>query len=41
VGGVRQQQYVLATPGQAATPVSQVIYIKYKITNIYFFIQLK
>ncbi|XP_061384921.1 uncharacterized protein LOC116776750 isoform X1 [Danaus plexippus] len=26
VGGVRQQQYVLATPGQAATPVSQVIF---------------
>ncbi|CAG4958033.1 unnamed protein product [Colias eurytheme] len=26
VGGVRQQQYVLATPGQTATPVSQVIF---------------
>ncbi|XP_075989109.1 uncharacterized protein LOC142985071 [Anticarsia gemmatalis] len=26
VGGVRQQQYVLATPGQPATPVSQVIF---------------
>ncbi|XP_063898956.1 uncharacterized protein LOC110382422 isoform X1 [Helicoverpa armigera] len=27
VGGVRQQQYVLATPGQPATPVSQVIFM--------------
>ncbi|CAH0730621.1 unnamed protein product, partial [Brenthis ino] len=26
VGGVRQQQYVLTTPGQPATPVSQVIF---------------
>ncbi|XP_030034288.1 uncharacterized protein LOC115450415 isoform X2 [Manduca sexta] len=26
VGGVRQQQYVLATPAQPATPVSQVIF---------------
>lgn len=26
VSGVRQQQYVLATPGQQATPVSQVIF---------------
>ncbi|XP_049883269.1 uncharacterized protein LOC126378849 [Pectinophora gossypiella] len=26
VSGVRQQQYVLATPGQPATPVSQVIF---------------
>ncbi|XP_050676585.1 uncharacterized protein LOC126973383 [Leptidea sinapis] len=26
VGGVRQQQYVLATPGQTGTPVSQVIF---------------
>ncbi|XP_045530284.1 uncharacterized protein LOC123717994 [Pieris brassicae] len=31
---VRQQQYVLATPGQAATPVSQVIFCGGGVNNV-------
>ncbi|KAJ0169834.1 hypothetical protein K1T71_014440 [Dendrolimus kikuchii] len=34
VGGVRQQQYVLATPGQPATPVSQVIFCGGGVGNV-------
>ncbi|CAK1556030.1 unnamed protein product [Leptosia nina] len=34
VGGVRQQQYVLTTPGQTATPVSQVIFCGGGVNNV-------